>query len=902
MDKSRRNINLDFGKLPPQARDLEEAVLGAILLEADAMDEVSQIIQPACFYAPQNVIIYEAMQMLSVKGSPIDLLTVTQQLRKMGKLDIAGGAYYVTSLTNRVASSANIEYHARIVAQKFIQREIIRIASEAITTAFGDECDGFELLDKIDTEFLKLKESGTTKDSDGNIQEAISQVVKSFDEEDNKELSGIDFGNSKINEITGGAQKGDLILLAARPSVGKTARALKIAASAWKNQNKKGIVFSLEMTKKQLVQRLLADAADFSGNLFRNKSRATEADLKRLNSGANLVYEYGFEVYDKPSINSNFIRTAIKRFLKKHGQIDYIIIDYLQLMSCSEKVGNREQEISQISRALKSIAKEYDIPAIALSQLSRTLEQRSDKRPMLSDLRECLSTETSMIYTDKTFQSNVSSRINLLSLNKNKIQSMNSLNIPKTENIVYRLKTVTGRFIDCTLNHPILTTSGYKKLSEITKDDSIAIACGWGGNGVYIKESRFIGWMLGNGCMYGYNVPSFITNDIDISNSFCNFIQEKFGFPPKFHPHFKSKVYQWDITKDKVRVSGGNPCSNWLKENDLWGKKAKDKHIPDWFMQICDEKSICELIQGLWETDGSIVIGKKEVISYSTTSLLMANQILYLLAKIGIIASIDGGYKSSKATTECYKIIISSSDQKKKFIAKINLGGKKGVKLKSLYTDTTQSNFLDKLNRDTTVEISELLHKNKSKHRVQVHGNRRSTKTNLIKALKDHEQLLGKYAWIASDSIFWDSVCSITEIGTREIFDRSVPVSNNFVVNGIIVHNSGSLEQDADLVFFLYKPSNYYDFEQDPDYGKGDDDSVNTSNYKQLIENLIAKHRNGGGVGDVIKERFEGEFFRFSEWGNTNYFYPTEEKENLGVITLSQEALNFSDNNNEIPF
>jgi len=385
---------MDNGYLPPQNTELEVAILGAILIESDAIDNIITILNGDCFYDPKHKCIYDAIISLHNGNHPIDILTVTKELKKNLTIDMAGGAYYVTSLTNKVTSSANINYHAKLVYEKYLQRELIRICGDVTKIAYSDSCDSFELLDRAENLIYELRSSGIGGNVNGEIKESVIEVVNSFDEDHSKELSGIDFGNKRINDITGGAQKSDLILLAARPSVGKTARAAKIAVAAWKNQKKKGIVFSLEMSKRQIVQRLLSDAGNFSGNFFRNKGTATEQDLIRLNNGANLVSEYGFEIYDSSSININYIRTVAKKFKKRYGKLDYIIIDYLQLMKSVEKgKGNREQEISQISSSLKAFAKDFDIPVIALSQLSRDLEKRSDKRPMMSDLRESGSLE-----------------------------------------------------------------------------------------------------------------------------------------------------------------------------------------------------------------------------------------------------------------------------------------------------------------------------------------------------------------------------------------------------------------------------------------------------------------------------------------------------------------------------
>ena len=381
---------------------------------------------------------------------------------------------------------------------------------------------------------------------------------------------------------------------------------------------------------------------------------------------------------------------------------------------------------------------------------------------------------------------------------------MNSINVPKSDNEVFCLKTSTGRFIDCTENHNILTTDGFKALKEIKINDSIAIAQNWNikNEGKYIPESKFIGWMIGNGCMYGYNVPSFITNDKIISDKFCEFINLKFGFLPKWHLHYQSKVYQWDITSSVAYPTHYNSVTKWLKENDLWGRKAKDKYIPEWFMKNANQQSVFELIQGLIETDGSITSGKRETIQYSTTSYFLAQQILYLLAKYGIIGHIDNGYFSKKATINCYKINVGSSEQKRKFRNLIKLDGHKGIKLANLKLTDKQSHFVDKLGRDTTEKIFDVL-----PYSIQIHGKRRLTKTKLREIMCKH---LHEFEWLLSENIFWDPVESITKINEEKVFDRSVKNSNNYVVNGIIVHNSGSLENDADMVMFIYRPD-YYD-------------------------------------------------------------------------------------------
>jgi replicative DNA helicase len=253
----------------------------------------------------------------------------------------------------------------------------------------------------------------------------------------------------------------------------------------------------------------------------------------------------------------------------------------------------------------------------------------------------------------------------------------------------------------------------------------------------------------------------------------------------------------------EVRTKEGNPMRNWLKEKDLWGNKSFDKKIPQWFMEKSDEQSVCELLQGLWETDGTIIIGKKRYIKYSTTSKILAEQIIYLLAKIGIIAHLQDGYKSAKAKHFLYEVIIHSFHEINIFKQKIKLRGEKGRKIKLLTATYHPSHHSNILGRATT---ERLFKENDSKFRIQTHGNRRLTQQSLREVLKTaSEEFIVKNGWLASEHIFWDRVESIEMIGEVDIFDRSVPNTHNFVVNGIIVHNSGSLEQDADVVIFMNK-------------------------------------------------------------------------------------------------
>ena len=382
-------VNFDLGKIPPQAIDLEEAVLGAVMLEKDAVISVLDILKPESFYKEVHQKIFNAIVDLTSKEKPIDILTVTEELRARKKLEEVGGPFYITQLTSRVASAAHIEYHARIVAQKYIQRELIRISSEIQNKAFDESIDVDDLLDFSETELFNIAEGNIKKETakiNVLIQQAIHQIEEASKRKDS--LSGVPSGYTKLDRLTLGWQKSDLIVIASRPSMGKTAFALSMARNIAVEHNKPVAFFSLEMSSIQLVTRLIVSETELPSNRIRN-GNLDENEWKQLDAKIKSLVEAPLYIDDTPAISIYELRAKCRR-LKLQHKVELIIVDYLQLMtSPSDVKGNREQEVSNISRSLKAISKELDVPIIALSQLNRSVEMRSgSKRPQLSDLRE----------------------------------------------------------------------------------------------------------------------------------------------------------------------------------------------------------------------------------------------------------------------------------------------------------------------------------------------------------------------------------------------------------------------------------------------------------------------------------------------------------------------------------
>lgn len=388
--KSDPDMNtLVYGRIMPQALDLEEAVLGAIMLDRDALPSVIEILRPESFYKEAHNVIYNAMLDLFEKSHAIDLLTVHESLKKSKLLEQIGGVQYLLDLTRKIASAANIEYHARIVAQKYIQRELIRVSTSTIKDSYEDEKDVFELLDEAEQNLYEITDTNLHTGYE-KLSALAVKTRKEIEAVSQKEeaITGVPSGFGELDKITSGWQPSDLIIIAARPGMGKTAFTLSLARNAAKLK-KPVAIFSLEMANVQLVQRLMSMDASIDSRKLRN-GQLSQAEWIRLNETVEEMADTPLYIDDTPGINIFELRAKCRR-LKQNHDIQLIIIDYLQLMTGApnQKNGNREQEISSISRSLKGLAKELKVPVIALSQLSRSVETRGgNKRPVLSDLRE----------------------------------------------------------------------------------------------------------------------------------------------------------------------------------------------------------------------------------------------------------------------------------------------------------------------------------------------------------------------------------------------------------------------------------------------------------------------------------------------------------------------------------
>ncbi len=380
-------VSLAKGKLQPQAMDLEEAVLGAMMLDKKGLDEVIDILKPEIFYKQSHRIIFEAIHELFTNTQPIDILTVSNQLRTMGQLEEAGGDYYLVQLSQKVASSAHIVYHARIIIQKHIQRELIRVSGEIIHDAFDETIDVLDLIDGAESKLFDITNGNFNKGAE-TAESLVKQALNKIEEMGKHDgLSGVPSGFRDVDKVTNGWHPADLVIIAARPGMGKTAFVLSMIKNMAIAHDLPVALFSLEMSNVQLITRLIASETGITSEKLK-KGNLADHEWHQLNTKVKTLENAKIYIDDTPSLSIFDLRAKARR-LKSQYDIQILVIDYLQLMTAGGKGGNREQEISMISRNLKAIAKELDIPVIALSQLSRAVESRGgDKRPMLSDLRE----------------------------------------------------------------------------------------------------------------------------------------------------------------------------------------------------------------------------------------------------------------------------------------------------------------------------------------------------------------------------------------------------------------------------------------------------------------------------------------------------------------------------------
>jgi len=849
-------------RLPPQNIDAEESVLGCLMLDKEAIIKVADILKPEDFYKDIHGAIYSTMLELYEKGEPIDLLNLSNRLQEKGLLEEIGGVSYLTNLVNTVASPYNVVNYAKIVRRKKILRDLIDTAYYISELGYHEEKDVDELVDEAEKKIFSISQQ-SLKEGFIPLKSTLEDTFERIDKLHKSEgtLRGVPTGFTDLDNYLAGLQKSDLIILAARPSLGKTSLALDIARHVGIKYKIPVGIFSLEMSKEQVVDRILAAEAGIS--LWRMRTgklikEGPESDFSKIQETMDILANSPVFINDAPSPTIMEIRTMARRLQAEHG-LGLLTIDYLQMIKPRNPSDSPVQQVSDISRSIKSLARELDIPVLAVSQLSRAVEVRTPPIPRLSDLREsgCLTGDTLIIKADtgeripikKLAQRKVQKPIKILAVNEHykltphwMIKAFYS-----GKKMVFELKTKSGRKIKASSNHPFLKLEGWAPLEQLKKGDYIALPRNLNiktlSNPLSKDEIILLAHLLGDGCVLPNQPFHYTSSDKGNIKTVEKTANKLFGIKGRiikqknwYHIYLPSPYH---LTHKKH-----HPITNWFKKLNIKLVHSWKKRIPEKLFQ-CDKKHIALFLKHLWATDGNLswkhIKGRNPSgnIYYSTSSRIMAEQVQHLLLRLGIQSSLRK-VKSKKGYRLMYYIYIEGSENQLKFLYNVGIADKR---------EKIVSNMISKLKKITPNPNRDIIPKESWKILITPikeemglswrafsqgintaycgtslfqSGISRARMLRIYKVL-NHPSILD----IANSDIFWDEIVSIKPLGVKDVYDATVEGAHNFVANDIIVHNS--LEQDSDVVLFIYREDKY---------------KQNTER-KNIADIYIAKHRNG---------------------------------------------------------
>lgn len=878
--------------VPPHSIEAEQSTLGAMLIERTAVEKVFEILDKEDFYRENHQTLFDVITFLAERDEPIDLVTVPNELKNRDQLDAIGGMAYLAALFDTVPTAANVEYYAKIVEEKATLRRLISASLEIIGSARGEVEDVSEVLDEAERSIFGVSQQRAVAYF-SPLRTLLLSVYDKAEElsEMKSRISGLSTGIHDFDMITSGLQSTDLIIVAARPSMGKTSLCLSIAEHVAIKEHKPVAIFSLEMSKEQLALRMLCSQAQVNSHKLRT-GHLNEDEWTKLANVVQGMYEAPIFIDDATDTSALTMRAKCRRLMAEHNGLGLIIVDYLQLMRSHRRTENRVQEIGEIARGLKSLGRELKVPVVALSQLSRAVESRENKRPMLSDLRECVVGDTRLMdaATGKLVPiRDIKVGGHILAMdNRQKIRPFEVERVWSTGvKPVFTLKTSTGRGISATANHPLLTAQGWKRLDELQPGDIIATAMRLPEHGVEKPERadlcRLLGYLVGDGTFQTHRAIGFCGSDPVV-------VKDAVGVVTRHFPEvtWREKKCYGDYQEGDFRClyeNGygkpyGNPLREWLRDLGILGQKDNTKYVPDWVWEA-GQTGASQFLAGYLSADGCVkqTAGRGWFVHFDTVSRRLAEDVQLLLLRLGVIATINDGYRSAKATQLIYRIsVLGFAENLRLFAAVIKPGGRKGALLERmaarLPNGVTNGSLFG-----LPPEVSDLLF-DKSKH-LRQQGRKRDAGPRLYwksQGNRPRRDICAKFAeslkdellsvW-ANSNLLWEEIKSITPAGEEEVFDITVPGCANFLANGIIAHNSGSIEAEADMVCFLYREA-YYKMKEAFNVEGGERPEMAEMEETEII---VGKHRNG--PTGMVKVGFMPQFAKFVDLDTTRTDEPT---------------------------
>ncbi|MDA2806154.1 replicative DNA helicase [Nocardiopsis suaedae] len=858
-----------FDRTPPHDILAEQSVLGGMLLSKDAITEVVEIVRSSDFYRPAHQTVYDAVVDLFSRGEPVDAISVNAELTKRGEIARVGGAPYLHTLTEAIPTAANAGYYARIVADRAVLRRLVEVGTHIAQMGYTGDGEVDDIVDQAQAEVFRVAEKRTGEDylPLSDIMPGALDEIEAISAHDGS-MTGVPTGFTDFDQLTNGLHAGQMVIIAARPAVGKSTLALDFARAASIKNQLASVFFSLEMGRNEIVMRLLSAEARVPLHTMRS-GLMTDDDWQRLARRMGEVAGAPLFIDDSPNMSMMEIRAKCRR-LKQQHDLKLVIVDYLQLMSSSGRVESRQQEVSEFSRSLKLLAKELEVPVIALSQLNRGPEQRTDKKPQVSDLREsgCLTAGTRILRADTGAETTMGE----LYASGEKDIPVWALDeglrlIPRTMTHVFssgvketfRLRLRSGREVEASANHPFLAYEGWRPLSDLAVGDRIAVprhtpapesAERWPE-----AEVVMLGHLIGDGSFVKRQPIRYASAD-EANLKAVEQAASHFGVAPVRDDYEEAGATSLRL-RSPHRLTHGkrNPIAEWLDGLGLFGLRSHEKFVPRPVFGLANDQ-VALFLHHLWATDGCVFWDDKAGqarIYYASTGRRLVDDVAALLLRFNVMTRLKkvrkGEYRPG------YQLHIVGGENQVRFLRKIGVHGERALMAevcREELVDRSSNTNLDTIPVQVWDRVRTTLEEKGMTQRefasavgtqycgstMWKHAPSRERMGQVAQVLDDAELDL-----VATNDVFWDEVAEIEPLGPQEVFDATVLGAHNFVANGINVHNS--IEQDADMVLLLYR-EDVHDKES-PRAGEADI--------------IVAKHRNGPTAEVTVA--FQGHYSRF---------------------------------------
>jgi replicative DNA helicase len=856
-------------KALPQNHEAERTVLGAVLVDNGAFNSAAELLTRDDFHREAHRRIFDAMSVLSERSQPIDLVTLKDELSRGSALEAVGGAAYLAGLLDGLPRLTNVEHWSRIIKEKAVLRNLIHAGNRIVHSAYEAEDEAAVLLDRAEKSIFDIAER-RIRQGFVEIREIVKESFRTIDQlSQSRELvTGIPTGFVDLDEMTSGLQKGDLIILAARPAMGKTSFVLNVAQHASAKAGETVGLFSLEMSKEQLVLRMLCADARVDSHRLRT-GNLQEKDWSRLaRAYADLSASHIF-IDDSATVTPLEMRAKCRRLKAEHG-LGLIIVDYLQLVSGGGRVENRQQEISSISRSLKGLAKELSCPVIALSQLSRAPEARSDKRPQLSDLRECVTGETLVMLADGRrvpIRDLVGTHPEVLALGEDRriVRAQGDAVWSVGVKPVLRLRLASGRSIRVTGKHRLFGADGWIEARHLQPGARLAIARElpeplepevW-------PDARvaLLGQLIGDGSYLKHQPLRHTTSSEANSDVVSEAARHEFGCEVKRYAGRR----EWH----QLLISGNGDrwhprgVGAWLKDLGVFGQRSFEKRIPESAFRL-GNRQLGLLLQHLWATDGTIWTRRRgkgsHRVFYSTNSPALAADVASALLRLGIVSRTYT--VSQREYLPSHHVVVSGSLAQRRFLEVVGAYGPRRPQadaLREALAAQASNTNVDTPPQAVFGRVRASMGERGISHRRMADLRGTSYGGNAHFAFAPSREVAAGYAALlgdvelareATDHLFWDRVTAIEPDGEEEVYDLTVPGPSSWLADGIVSHNSGAIEQDADIVMFIYR----------------EEEHKPTDENRGIAEIIVGKQRNG--PTGSRKLAFIKEFTRFEnlEW------------------------------------